>query len=64
MIEATFHLRGGQSVAVECENCELKYLGNDLTSYTIDGMSNKFKARLMYVKLEHISMITTKELQV
>lgn len=56
---ATFHLKGGQSFDVSCDEIEIKDRDNALVSYEIKGL-REGKTRPLYVRIADVSAITTK----
>ena len=51
-----FILKSGAVITVTCEHCELKYVGNELTKYRLEGIHLESDLPL-YIRIDDISAV-------
>ena len=51
-----FVLKNGAVITVKGEHCTLKHVGNELTQYNIDGLSNESDYP-MYIRIEEVAAV-------
>lgn len=59
MYKVRFHFKSGELLTTVCENLKIKDPENELTAYSITGMTGE---KILYLRMDDISAITAEEI--
>ena len=59
MYKARFYFKNGELLTIVCKKIKITAPENDLTAYSIEGMTGE---KIMYLRMNDISAITAEEI--